>query len=130
MKTPKPGGSLPLPAPNRARVTNSPHKLRGIDGRSSQARRFRDLVAALTADAGGELDTGQAAQVRQAAMFLSQIEAMQESMTRSEAIDVELLVRLQNASARALKALPRAPAKAAPKGTALKTYLAAKAAQK
>lgn len=37
----------------RSRVTNHQDLLPGLDGRSSAARRFRDLVAALIADQGG-----------------------------------------------------------------------------
>jgi hypothetical protein len=37
----------------RSRVTNGQELLPGIDGRSLQARRYRDLVANLVSDAGG-----------------------------------------------------------------------------
>jgi hypothetical protein len=40
--------------PARSRVTNGRDILHGVDGRTATARRYRDLVANLISDAGGE----------------------------------------------------------------------------
>jgi hypothetical protein len=45
--------SVPRPATSRSALTNDPLKLRGIDGRSMDSRRYRDLVLAFVEDLGG-----------------------------------------------------------------------------
>src|SRR5437773_8183482 len=40
--------------PGRSRLTNDLFALPGIDGRSSEARRFRDILHGLVHDIGGE----------------------------------------------------------------------------
>jgi hypothetical protein len=47
-----PALAAPSPA-TRSRVTNHADLLPGLDGRSASARRFRDLIGAFIADAGG-----------------------------------------------------------------------------
>jgi hypothetical protein len=46
--------TTPRKAQARSRVTNGKDLLPGIDGRSAVARRYQDLIASLTSDAGGE----------------------------------------------------------------------------
>jgi hypothetical protein len=41
---------------SRSRVTNGSKFISGVDGRSAEARRFRDLAMSFADDAGGELD--------------------------------------------------------------------------
>jgi transposase len=43
----------PKPANARSRVSNHRDLLPDVDGRSAQARRYRDILAALVSDAGG-----------------------------------------------------------------------------
>jgi hypothetical protein len=92
---------------NRAAVSNRSTILAGVDGRTPEARRFRDLVLAYSEDLGGfeALSEDAAALVKQAATVTMQTEAMQGAATRGEAVDAEQLVRLSNVLARLLKAL-------------------------
>jgi hypothetical protein len=80
--------------------------LRGIDGRSAEARRFRDLVEGFAADFGttppGEREM---ALVRQAAAITVQAESMQAAIVRGEDVDPEQLTRLMNVQTRTLKEL-------------------------
>jgi hypothetical protein len=90
---------------NRSAITNGKKWLPGVDMRSAQGRRFKDLVRAFTADLGGELSTAEAALVRQAAALTVRVEDIQATLVKGEAVDDEELVRLINASARLLIAL-------------------------
>jgi hypothetical protein len=108
----------------RSRISNGSQLLNGVDGRSAQARRYRDLVIALADDLGGPdvLSEADKALVRQAAGMTLQAEAMQASAVRGEPTDAAQVVRVSNALARLLGQLRRkAKAKAAPD---LRTYLA------
>jgi hypothetical protein len=42
------------PANTRSRITNRSEMLRGIDGRSAESRRYRDLVEGFVADFGSQ----------------------------------------------------------------------------
>jgi hypothetical protein len=109
----------------RAAITNGTHMLPGIDGRSAPARRYRDLVADLAADLGGEaaLTNAEMALVRQAAATTMRAEQLQAAIVRGEPVASDELVRLSNASARILVAL-RGKRQAKTKGHTLKEYLA------
>jgi hypothetical protein len=81
--------------------------MKGINGNSRPARRFREIATALARDLGGEAALGEAAklQVRHAAAVAVQLEGLQEQIIRGEAIDLEQLTRLANVHSRALKDL-------------------------
>src|SRR5271168_2974500 len=93
----------PRPSQTRSRITNGSDMLRGIDGRSAEARRFRDLVEGFKADLGISM-TGERelALIRQAAALTVQSEAMQSAIVRGDDIDVEQLTRLTNVLTRTL----------------------------
>jgi hypothetical protein len=78
--------------------------LSGIDGRSPQARRYRDLVADFADELGGQdrLTQAQLAVVRQAAGVTVQCEAMQTDIVNGKSVDAEQLVRVSNLLARLL----------------------------
>jgi hypothetical protein len=91
----------------RSRVTNGKQLLANIDGRTADARRYRDLAASLADDLGGaaNLTEAQRALVRQAAAMIIQSERLQSAILRGELIDSEQLTRLANAATRILSRL-------------------------
>jgi hypothetical protein len=91
----------------RSRITNGKSLLANIDGRTADARRYRDLAASLADDLGGVagLTEAQRALVRQAAAMIVQSEKLQGAVLRGELVDVEQLTRLANAATRILSRL-------------------------
>jgi hypothetical protein len=92
---------------NRSASTNGLVVLEGVDGRSPEGRRFRDLVVAYAEELGGveALSQQDAAIVRHAAAVTMQSEQLQAAVVRGEKIDEEQFVRLGNGLVRALNAL-------------------------
>jgi hypothetical protein len=93
----------------RSRTTNGKQLLAGIDGRSAEARRYRDLCLSFADDLGGAagLTESQRALVRQAAALTVQSEKLQGAMLRGEAIDDEQMTRVANSLSRTLARLGR-----------------------
>ena len=91
----------------RSRITNGKDLLANVDGRTADARRYRDLAASLADDLGGAatLTEAQRALVRQAAAMIVQSERLQSAVLRGELVDVEQLTRLANAATRILSRL-------------------------
>ncbi len=79
----------------------------GLDGRSSEARRWRDLVISYGDDLGGfdKLTEAQKTLIAQAATLQVQSERVQGAVLRGDLIDVEQLTRLANAAMRILSRL-------------------------
>lgn len=116
------------PPATRSRVGNGKALLFGIDGRSAQARRFRDLVEALAADMGTETTEGERLQIRNAAALQLHVEDLTARVVRGEVVDGEAVTRAANAASRALSALRRKAGSRKPAGPTLAEYLASKAA--
>jgi hypothetical protein len=95
------------PPASRSALTNNPLAVRGVDGRSMSARRYRDLCIALADDLGGQDKLSEPTRilVRQAAAISVQLESLQSKIVAGEAVDTELLVRLSNVQARTLARL-------------------------
>jgi len=74
----------------RSRVSNGSDLLPGIDGRSTTARRYRDILAALASDQGGpeRLSEARAQLCRRFAALAVQAEAIEAALARGEAIDL------------------------------------------
>jgi hypothetical protein len=109
---------------NRSAATNGIVVLEGVDGRSPEGRRFRDLVVSYAEELGGVAGLSQpdAALVRHAAAVTMQSEQLQGAIVRGEHVDEEQFVRLGNGLVRALNALK---ARRKPKAkTALDSILA------
>jgi predicted ATPase with chaperone activity len=120
------------PSRIRSAITNSPFKLRGIDGRSAESRRWRDLVIAYANDVGGveALSESQRALVTQAATVQLSAEKIQARIVAGEVVDGEELTRLSNVLARLLAAIGARKGNGKSDGsTALQDYLAARAAE-
>lgn len=115
---------------NRSAVTNGTQLLPGIDGRSPDARRYRDLVANFAAELGGvgELSEAEMAIVRQAAAMTAQSERTQATMVNGGPVDAEQLTRLMNSQQRALRSLDAMKRRhMSRKPTGVAAYLATKA---
>jgi len=108
----------------RSAITNGTRVLDGVDGRSTSARRFRDLIVAFSDDmGGGELSEAERSTVRQAAAITLQQEAMQAAIVRGESIDTEQLTRLSNVAVRLLATLGRKQRNKSVDGPDLHTYI-------
>jgi hypothetical protein len=70
----------------RARVSNGSALLPGVDGRSTWARRMRDLMELHVADLGGEtnISEGERAIVRRAAVLITELERMEATFALCE----------------------------------------------
>ena len=91
----------------RSRVTNGKQLLANVDGRTADARRYRDLCLSLANDLGGAAGLTEAQRALgavQAAMIV-QSEKLQGAVLRGELVDVEQLTRLANAATRILSRL-------------------------
>jgi hypothetical protein len=115
----------------RSRVSNGTRLLENVDGRSSSARRFRDLTQAYSNELGGELSEAERSLVRQAVALQLQAERMQEAIVRGEPVDADQLIRVSSTSKRLLGIIADKTGKRKPAaGPTLAEYLAAKQAQK
>jgi hypothetical protein len=113
------------PPASRSALTNRPHTLRGIDGRTMSARRYRDLCIALADDLGGQDKLSEPTRilVRQAAAISVQLESLQSKIVSGVDVDLEQLTRLSNVLGRTLQRLGlKKPA--APRGPTLAEILA------
>lgn len=117
------------PPATRSRVGNGSAVLPGIDGRSAQARRYRDLIEALTADLGTDLSEAERLQIRNAASLQLHCEELTARVVRGEAVDGEAITRASNAASRALSALKVKRTARKPAGPTLHEYLAEKRAK-
>lgn len=94
----------------RSRVSNGTAILPGVDGRSALARRYRDLVAALSSDLEAGQSQAAGFQIRNAASLQLHAEELTARLVRGEAIDPEAITRATNGANRALAALRPKPA--------------------
>ena len=89
----------------RAAVSNGSRlHAKGIDGRTRDARRFRDLVASFS-DGEADLSEADKALVRNAAALAVKAERMQAAIVKGEDVDLEGLTRLSNCVSRVLSQL-------------------------
>src|SRR5262249_26868921 len=81
----------PKKAPARSRVTNGKVILPAIDGRSTTARRYRDLIDQITNDLGGPqmVSEGQRQLIRRAAMLSAEAERLEALACRNERVGKE-----------------------------------------
>ena len=91
---------------NRSRITNGSELLRGVDGRSAEGRRYRDLTEAFRAEFGLGSSEREMAAIRLAAALTVQGETLQAAIVRGERVAEEELTRALNAQARALREPP------------------------
>lgn len=94
----------------RSRVTNGSHVLPGVDGRSTWARRFRDLMELHIADLGGDDAVSEAERsiVRRASALeveLERLELLFATSGAASAADLDLYQRASNTMRRHLETL-------------------------
>src|SRR5271170_2400568 len=87
---PASSATIPRKAQARSRVTNGHALLPGIDGRSAAARRYQDLIASLTSDAGGDAQLSEARRqlIRRFAALSVLAENMEARLAMGETIDL------------------------------------------
>jgi hypothetical protein len=122
----------PASTATRSKITNQPARLAGIDGRSSDARRRRDLIMTYT-DALGGADKVSAATVNDIVRAVDLViidEQARAKALRGADVDLGDLTRLEGAADRAVRRLGIKPGANAPKPMTIAEYLAAKQAQK
>ena len=116
-----------MPSTRNAVTNGSRMHRRGVDGRTRDARRFRDLFESFVEGLGGEskINEPERSLCRTAASLAVKSEAMQASVAAGGDVDTEQLVRVSNSLARVLGRLgiKRREAKA----PTLKEYLRASA---
>ncbi len=92
---------------NRSAISNGNTLLPGVDGRSPEGRRYRDLFLAFADELGGVEGLSEADRVlvKHCVAVAMHSEALQVRMVRGEHIGEEELTRLGNSLARAMAAL-------------------------
>lgn len=97
----------PRAAATRSRVTNNPTAASGLDGRSSRARRFRDIFQNFLNTIGRPLDEQELAEVRRCAELSLITEEARAALMRQRgsAADLSALLKLENVLARAERRL-------------------------
>jgi hypothetical protein len=100
-----------------------------IDGRGHNARRFRDLVNAFSADLG-ELTEVDRALIKNAATLALKMELLQADLVAGKEVDADQLIRLAGTSKRALAAVTATAVERKPGSETLPEYLARKAAER
>ncbi len=111
-------------ATTRSKVSNGTRLFANTDGRTSSARRFRDLVQSFEAEFDGDLCEADRSLIRQAATLLLKSEQMQEAVVRGESVDSDALIRMASTAKRVLVAITAKSAKRKPAGPSLQDYLA------
>jgi hypothetical protein len=100
--------------------------LESLDGRTRAAQRAHELVKALQADLGGSLSARDLLAVRRAAMLAALAEDATARQLTGDATDIDQLVRLNNASRRAILDLGKNIRGGAPSRQSLSEYLKAR----
>jgi hypothetical protein len=95
------------PSTVRSRVTNGAKMIAGVDGRSAEARRYRDLTMSFADALGGpsSLTEAQRTLIAQAAALTMQAEKLQGAMIRGEDVDVVQQTAVANALLKTLSRL-------------------------
>jgi hypothetical protein len=80
-----------MPPTARSRISNGSAILDGIDGRSREARRFRDVLGEIVSDLGGHdmLSEGQRQLARRCAMLAVECEKIEALGVAGQTIDLE-----------------------------------------
>jgi hypothetical protein len=123
LATPLPPGRLPISK------NHDPFKMAGVDMRSDQGRRFRDIAALVIAEHGPDLD---ATRVRELAGIRLAIEVATAAAIGGDAKARQDIVRLSNLAARKERELREAKRVAADSKPAvnLEQHLARRSAEK
>ena len=80
----------------------TPGKLPNVDGRTWPARRYRELVACMSSDLGGELSTCKAAIICRAASLMTWCEQQEAEHANSGKLDIQVYTTAVNSLRRLL----------------------------
>jgi len=108
----------------RSKITNGRHMLDGIDGRSTIARRLRDIVRGLLIEFDVTTEADQAL-VRQAAVLSVLSEQLQAQLVRGELVDARTITNLSGQLRRILADLRQRTGQRGPPPPSLHEHLAA-----
>ena len=127
--------AVPRPPTVRSRSTNDHLFIFGLDGRTAEARRVRDLIATMVDALGGKESATdeEKSLAREAAFAIASSERTQARILRGEEVDLKEASRLANIAARYrkdIRARQKAKGKAPSTTMTLAEYAAAKAAQR
>jgi hypothetical protein len=114
---------------SRSAITNRSRAHLAADERTAGARRFRDLVAAFSADLGDDLSEADMAMVRTAAGLTLKSELLQADLAAGKDVDAETLIKLAGTSRRALASISAAAIDRKPNTLNLADHLARRAAE-
>jgi hypothetical protein len=89
----------------RTRVGNGTVVLDGVDGRSVVLRRYREILAQLTSDMGGDPSEAQQQIARRAAMLAIWCEQQDTEAAKGNAIDIAAYTTASNSLRRLLESL-------------------------
>lgn len=117
-------------ATSRSKISNRTRLLSNVDGRSREARRFRDLVASFASEIGSDLGEVEMGLVRQAAGLALRAEQLQEAIVRAEPVDNDELIRISGTSRRILALLADKAAKRKQPPPTLRDRLQQRAAER
>jgi hypothetical protein len=95
------------PRRTRAALSNGSLLPPGVDGRSSSARRWKDLVEEFSQELGGELSAAEVILVKQCALVALRVEQLQADAVSGAEINDSDIVRYSNATARLFTALAK-----------------------
>jgi hypothetical protein len=109
----------------RSAVTNGKRALIGVKGSSKYGRRYRDLIAAYSAEIGGELTQFDVAMVKQAAALSIRGEMMQAAIVNGEPVNSDDLIRLSSEVRRILDAIGEKASKRKPAAPSIHDHIAA-----
>jgi hypothetical protein len=103
-------------ATTRSKISNRSRMLPGVDGRSSAARRFRDICANYEAQFGGNISELERDLIRQAAGLTLRAEQLQGAIVRGEPVSNDELVRISSTAKRLLETIRAKADKRKPTG--------------
>jgi hypothetical protein len=104
---------------------------RNLDGRSTEARRFKIICGGIVADLGGSdlLTDSDKIAVAQIATLTMAAERLREDAVVSGSINTDSIIRLMSEARRSLSRLQSKAARSKPSGPSLQDYLAQRAAK-
>jgi hypothetical protein len=117
-------------ATTRSKVSNGTRLLQNVDGRSSSARRFRDLVRAFETEVGGNLTEVERGLIRQAAALTFKAETLQSDLVNGNPVDGDQLIRLTGTAKRILSAIGEKASKRKEPAPTLQDHLRKRAAER
>jgi hypothetical protein len=108
----------------RSAVTNGKRVLLGVNTSSKYGRRYRDLIAAYSAEIGLPLGASETAMVKQAAALAVRPEMMQAQIVNGEQINPDDLIRICSEVRRILDAIAAKARERKPAKPTLADYIA------